>query len=211
MANPLSPQGGPKKGGIKFSLWWMYAIIFLFLAGIFMFDNNTVTKEVSYTKFEQYVEQDHGVTKIIVSSNGKDLSAYLTDSLASRVFANSNYTPGEGVKPKVECVIPSTDQLARKIEQWRASGAFTGEVKYERASEFSSLLWSVLPSALLIGVWIFLMRRMSGGSGGPGGSGGIFNVGKSKAMLFDKNSSNKVTFKDVAGLSEAKTEIEEIL
>ncbi len=211
MANPLSPQGGPKKGGIKFSLWWMYAIIFLFLAGIFMFDNNTVTKEVSYTKFEQYVEQDHGVTKIIVSSNGKDLSAYLTDSLASRVFANSNYTPGEGVKPKVECVIPSTDQLARKIEQWRASGAFTGEVKYERASEFSSLLWSVLPFALLIGVWIFLMRRMSGGSGGPGGSGGIFNVGKSKAMLFDKNSSNKVTFKDVAGLSEAKTEIEEIV
>ena len=92
-------------------------------------------------------------------------------------------------------------------------GAFNGSVKYEQSSPFTSLLWSILPFALFIGVWIFLMRRMSGAGGGgaAGGGGGIFSVGKSKAMLFDKNNSERVTFRDVAGLSEAKTEIEEIV
>ncbi|MDE5684577.1 MAG: ATP-dependent zinc metalloprotease FtsH, partial [Muribaculaceae bacterium] len=111
-----------------------------------------------------------------------------------------------------EVNLSSADQLSEKIDEWRNDGAFTGDVEYEQTSKFSNFLWSILPFALLIGVWIFLMRRMSGaGGGGAGGGGGIFSVGKSKAMLFDKNNSQKVTFQDVAGLSEAKTEIEEIV
>lgn len=202
----------PKKNPFRFSLWWMYAIVLLFLGGIFYFDNNSVTKQVNYSTFERYVEVDHGITKIVVFSDKKMVEGYLTDSLAQKIFNNSNYQAGKNIPAKVEANIPSADKLSEKIEQWRQSGAFTGEVEFEQASQFGNILWSILPFVLLIGVWFYLMRRMSGaGGGGAGGSGGIFSVGKSKAMLFDKNNADKVTFRDVAGLSEAKTEIEEIV
>ena len=202
----------PKKNPFRFSLWWMYAIVLLFLGGIFYFDNNSVTKQVNYSTFERYVEVDHGITKIVVFSDKKMVEGYLTDSLAQKIFNNSNYQAGKNIPAKVEANIPSADKLSEKIEQWRQSGAFTGEVEFEQASQFGNILWSILPFVLLIGVWFYLMRRLSGaGGGGAGGGGGIFSVGKSKAMLFDKNNADKVTFRDVAGLSEAKTEIEEIV
>ncbi len=190
----------------------MYAIVFLFLAGIFYFDSNSVSKEVSYTTFENYIVQDHGITKIIVQTDKGRVEGFLTDSLASHVFANSSYRSGGNVEAKVEAAIPSADKLSDKIDHWRAIGAFTGNVEYKRSSPFSSFILSLLPFVLFIGIWIFFMRRMSGaGDSGSGGGGGIFSVGKSKAMLFDKKNSDRVTFKDVAGLSEAKTEVEEIV
>ncbi|MDE6543853.1 MAG: ATP-dependent zinc metalloprotease FtsH [Muribaculaceae bacterium] len=106
--------------------------------------------------------------------------------------------------------IPSADKLQDKIDQWKAQGVFEGEVSYERESDFFSILWTFGPVLLLIGFWIFFMRKMSGRDGG-GGPGGVFSVGKSKAQIFDKDGPVKVTFKDVAGLSEAKTEIAEIV
>ncbi len=210
--SPINKPDGKKNGPFRFSLWWMYAIVFLFLAGIYIFDTNIVAKKVSYSDFVQYVERDHGISKIIIFSDKRQAEGLLTDSLASVIFKNHSFHPEDGVVAKVEVNISSADQLSEKIDEWRKSGAFTGDVEYEQTSQFSNFLWSILPFALLIGVWIFLMRRMSGaGGGGAGGGGGIFSVGKSKAMLFDKNNSQKVTFQDVAGLSEAKTEIEEIV
>ncbi len=209
---PINKPDGKKNGPFRFSLWWMYAIVFLFLAGIYIFDTNVVTKKVSYSDFVQYVERDHGISKIIIFSDKRQAEGLLTDSLASVIFKNHTFHAEDGVVAKVEVNISSADQLSEKIDEWRKSGAFTGDVEYEQTSQFGNFLWSILPFAFLIGVWIFLMRRMSGaGGGGAGGGGGIFSVGKSKAMLFDKNNSQKVTFQDVAGLSEAKTEIEEIV
>lgn len=202
------PQS-PKKG-IGFSLWWMYLVVILFLVGVFYFDNNTATKEVSYSNFEQYVEADHGITKIVVYTDKKRVRGDLTDSLAQVLFKHA-FKPGEGIKACVEATIPSADKLSEKIDQWRADGSFTGDVEYEQSSPLSGIFWSIFPFVLFIGVWFYLMRRMAGGNGGAGGGGGIFSVGKSKAMLFDKDNADKVTFRDVAGLSEAKTEIEEIV
>ncbi len=201
----------PKKAPFRFSLWWMYAIIFLFLGGIFYFDNNQVSKNVSYSDFERYIEQDHGITKIVVFTDKKVAEGYLTDSLARAMFKNSSFEAGKGVDAIVRTNLPSADKISEKIEQWRKNGEFTGEVEFEQSSQFGNLLWSILPFVLLLGVWFYIMRRMSGGAGGGGAGGGIFSVGKSKAMLFDKNNADKVTFSDVAGLSEAKTEIEEIV
>ncbi len=202
-------SGNNKKHSFKINLWWMYAIVFLFLFGIYALDDNSVTRNVSYTDFCSYVARDHGITKIIVYTDKKEAEGVLTDSLAHALFHNNNFK-NEGVVAKVSTEIPSADKFDSRIQEWEASGAFTGEVKYERSSQINSFLWSLAPIVLFIAVWFWFMRRMSGG-GGAGGGGGVFSVGKSKAMLFDKNNANKVTFKDVAGLSEAKTEIEEIV
>ena len=96
------------------------------------------------------------------------------------------------------------------MEQWRKSGVFKGEIDYQKSSDLGSIFWYFGPILLLIAFYFVMMRRMGGGSG-SGGMGGIFNVGRSRATLFDQNNKDKVTFNDVAGLAEAKVEIAEIV
>ena len=208
----MAPNNKPgKKNNLasRFSFFWMYAIVLLFIGGIWFLDQNDITQEVSYSNFEKYVTKDHGISKIVVFTDKKRAEGFLTDSLASQLFPSEQYTPGNGVA-KVVTDIPSADKFDTKIDEWRAMGAFSGDVKYERSGSWTSLLFSFGPVLLLVFFWFWLMKRMNGGSG-PGGGGGVFSVGKSKAMLFDKDNAVKVTFQDVAGLSEAKTEIEEIV
>ena len=208
----MAPNNKPgKKNNLasRFNFFWMYAIVLLFIGGIWFLDQNDITQEVSYSNFEKYVTKDHGISKIVVFTDKKRAEGFLTDSLASQLFSSEQYTPGNGVA-KVVTDIPSADKFDTKIDEWRAMGAFSGDVKYERSGSWTSLLFSFGPVLLLVFFWFWLMKRMNGGSG-PGGGGGVFSVGKSKAMLFDKDNAVKVTFQDVAGLSEAKTEIEEIV
>ncbi len=200
-------KGGEKpKGKFKFSIFWMYAMILFVLGGIYMFSGNTLdTKDVSWSEFESYVESK-GVEKITVSGN--KVVAEVSDSLAKKLF--QNYKPKKNAKAEVIVGIPSRDHVAAKVEEWQSGGLYKGEVVYEESrSVWSQILWSFGPLLLLIVFWVWIMRRMSGGSGG--GAGGVFSVGKSKAKLFDKDNAPEVTFKDVAGLAEAKTEVAEIV
>lgn len=196
----------PKKPNFGFSIYWMYGIIIIALGALLYFENDTVTQEVDYSKFEQIV-QSRGVTSITVYPKKGEAEAVLTDSAASKLFG-SRYTPSERIEPRIFTNIPSADKLQERINQWNDSGVFNGAVKYESSTDFSSYLWSFGPIVLLIIFWIWMMKRMSGKDSG---SGGVFSVGKSKAKIFDKDGPVQVTFKDVAGLSEAKTEIEEIV
>lgn len=197
----------------KFGIFWMYAIIFVFLISVWYLDDPTVEKEVNITQFEEIVAPpldslstaNSGIEKIIVHNGKNRAEAILTDSLASEIFGE---TYQQGNKAKIWTNLGSITSFENKLEKWRDEGRYTGAVEHTQPSSWTSILWSFGPFLLLIFFWFYIMRRMSNRDGG---SGGVFSVGKSKAQIFDKNGPNKVTFQDVAGLSEAKTEIEEIV
>lgn len=206
-----SPGGNKKRPQIKFSMYWMYVFIGMFLVGMWYVGENPATKKVTYSEFENYITDSinshaHGITKIIVEKRKGTAEAMLSDSLAKVVFHENQIKSGSSAA--ITTTLPSTDEFARKIDQWKQNGIYTGPVDYDEGSDFGSLLWNFGPILILIAFWFFIMRRMTNRDGGPGG---VFSVGKSKAQVFDKDNAMKVTFADVAGLSEAKTEIEEIV
>lgn len=199
-----------KKPTFKFSIFWMYALIILFLVGMYVLnkEGNTIDKDVTLQEFTKYATVDHGVTNIIISDDNTVVGV-LTDSLATKIF-DKQYTQNKNnitaARIHTDCNYVSMTDM---VTQWSKEGIYTGKYETEQESSLSKILWSIGPLLLLVVFWIFIMRRMGGG--GAGGGAGIFNVGKSKAQIFDKNNSVKVNFNDVAGLAEAKTEIEEIV
>ena len=199
-----------KKPTFKFSIFWMYALILLFLVGMYVLnkEGNTIDKDVTLQEFTKYATVDHGVTNIIISDDNTVVGV-LTDSLAAKIF-DKQYTQNKNnitaARIHTGCNYVSMTDM---VTQWSKEGIYTGKYETEQESSLSKILWSIGPLLLLVVFWIFIMRRMGGG--GAGGGAGIFNVGKSKAQIFDKNNSVKVNFNDVAGLAEAKTEIEEIV
>lgn len=208
MAN-LNPTNRSKKTTFKFSIFWMYAVILIFLGGMYFLNNegNTMDKDVSLQEFNKYVTKDHGITNIVINDDNTVVGT-LNDSLASKIFPNQyNLIKSKDAVARVHTICDQ-QVMTSQVNKWTEDGIYHGRFIVEQESSLSRIFWSIGPLALIIIFWIFMMRRMSGG--GAGG-GGIFNVGKSKAQIFDKEGAVKVNFSDVAGLAEAKTEIEEIV
>ncbi len=188
-------------------MYWMYVVIIVFLLGCFYFEDEPYSKELeSYTQFET-IAKEGGLKEIEINSAKHQAVGILTEAAAVKEF--HNYEKGSNQPARVIVTIGSQQGIEKDIDQWKSTGAFKGDVRYDRSTDFSSYIWAFGPILLMIAFWFWMMRRMSGRDGGPGG--GVFSVGKSKAKIFDKDNTDKVTFKDVAGLSEAKTEIEEIV
>ena len=209
------PHGGlpksqePKKGP-KFSLSWVYIIIFMVLVFLWYNDpsssNGGIQRNISYSEFKEYVSKGYA-EKIVAYDDNKVELTIIPDS-AARIFGQSAVQKGEPVVLFLEA--GSVDALDRFLDEQEKTGAFNGKLDYKKKDNtLNNLFWNVFPFILLIGVWIFLMRRMGGGN--AGGPGGVFNVGKSKAQLFEKGDANRITFKDVAGQAEAKQEVQEIV
>ena len=192
----------------KFSFSWLYAIIGGILLYIYIFDDGNSNQQLKkpYSEVEDYIRQGY-VEEISVINNRK-LEAYIIKDSVNKVTGKETTN---GARVKVETTIGSIDNFDNFIRQQRESqeGKFKGVVNYEEQQNFwGDLFWNIVPFAVLIFVWIFIMRRMSGGGGGQGG---VFNVGKSQAKLFDKENTAHITFKDVAGQEGAKQEVQEIV
>lgn len=201
--NPLSKGKGPK---IPVSSYWIYIILLASIIGIYFFSQNAMVKEVGWSDFQKYTEENC-VERIVVYNKKNSLQAYIRKDSVQRVF---NQEPSKvGSDPSIIVSIPSADKFSDFYDKVIATNKYKIDVSYETGSDFTDLLVGFLPFIVLIGIWIYIMRRMSGG--GSGGGGGVFSVGKSKAQLYDKGSDAKITFKDVAGLAEAKEELEEMV
>lgn len=219
--NTKNKQNNDKRGrkileeGPKFNYFWVYAIIFAFILISFnmsFFGENT--KDSSITDLKEMLA-DNDVEQIAIV-NQKQAEVYLTDTALTKAkykeVARSRFgTINKG--PHYSFTVASNDAFDKFITDfYKDKPQLTPvNVKYEaRQDWWRDVVPYLLPILLLIGFWIFMLRRAGGGGiGGPGGN--IFNIGKSKAILFDKDEKINITFEDVAGLDEAKVEIMEIV
>ena len=202
-----TPKGGKPKM-FRFNLYWMYGLIFIMLVALYMTNDSSGTKELGWTEFQK-LAQENVFDKMTVYNKKNLVEATVKNGKTEQVFGNMDVSK-IGVSPKVYVKIPSADKFSDFYDKAVADSHIDTQVRFEEGDD---AIWNFLvsfgPIILLIGVWMFLMRRMSGGTGA--GPGGVFSVGKAKAQLFDKDNERKVTFKDVAGLAEAKQEVEEIV
>jgi cell division protease FtsH len=197
---------------LKFNSYWIYgAIIITIIAVQFFSSGDLASKSISKNKFDEILK-DNDIKEIVVLN--KDIAQiFLTQDALKKAthkkFTSSTfYRPGSAV---YEYNFGDLRTFEESINLAKKERELIVDIKNsERTSIFDAIL-SFLPFIILIAVWLFFMRRMSGAGGGSGGGGQIFNIGKSKAKLFDKDTKVKTTFENVAGLEGAKEEVQEIV
>lgn len=208
--NNFPPNNNKKPNNKKpFSFYWIYAIVGVALLALQLLNWNGGSSVIRESEFEQMVLQGDVEEVIVVKNKGVARVTLTQEALAKEEHAKriqqNNYTGNRG--PHYTFEFNSLDNFDKDLKKWSEEN----NLKYKTVTEedwLGGIIGFILPILIIVGIWVFLMRRMSGG-GGPGGQ--IFNIGKSRAQLFDKEKSIKVTFEDVAGLEGAKEEVQEIV
>ena len=209
-------EGKGNNNNLKFSPYWIYGVVITILLVMSMFGGDSSWQSISKTNisdFERFLN-DGDVEEIIVVNQKLakvTLSSYGLEKSTHKKVKSKNILGQENTGgPHYEFEVGNLELFQRKLEEAEGNGI---QFRYEFMTvenRWMDVIFGFLPIIVIIGIWIFLMRRMSGGgAGGPGGQ--IFSIGKSKAKLFDQNTEVKTTFKDVAGLEGAKEEIQEIV
>nr|WP_314754997.1 ATP-dependent zinc metalloprotease FtsH [uncultured Prevotella sp.] len=214
--NPFNPGNNNEPKMPKFNMNWLYILVIIATAmllftntGNSLLSSSGASQEATYTKFKEYVQKGYA-KNVVVNSDQKNLKMYVKPKHIQDVFHMS--AKQVGPNPYVSVDFGSVENVDTYLSAEQNAGKIT-EFSYENAKSnplLNMFLSSILPLALLVVFWIWMMRRMSGG-GNAGGGGGIFSVGKSKAKLYEKANEVGVTFKDVAGQEGAKQEVQEIV
>ena len=212
MDNNLNNQEDPKMKMPKFNMNWIYILALAVIAALYFTSgstNSSVRTEASYDQFNKMVMKGYA-SKIIVNTDKNTLQMFVKPEHIRDVFQQG--VDKTGKEPAVEVQFGSVDQVEQFVDEAKKENKFSGDFSYENTKGndiFGLILYNVLPIVFIIAMWVFIMRRMGGG--GMGGASGIFNVGKSRAKMYEKGTATNVTFKDVAGQAGAKQEGQEIV
>lgn len=200
-----------KSNNFKISPWLIYVIVIAGFIALNYFGGSGFqdTAKISYSKFTEYLEK--GQFEKVIAYNKTEGEAYLTpaalkDKANAKIAKDMLGNPNKG--PHYSFDIGNDEVFQNNIEKAKQEGKLK-DFDFKAKSNWSDILITLLPFVIILGLWVLIMRRMSGGAGGGGGQ--IFNIGKSRAKLFDEKTEVKTTFKDVAGLEGAKEEIQEIV
>ncbi len=205
-----------KNNKSKINIYWFYASIIFFILSIGLLGGDNGIQNIQQTNissFENYLR--NGDIEKVAIINQRYARITLNENALEkdihRGVKSKNFLGQENISgPHYQFEIGTPELFERKLQEIRETEDLTFSTEFiTMENRWLDVLLGFLPIIIIIGIWIFLMRRMSGGGGGAGGQ--IFNIGKSKAKLFDQNTEVKVTFKDVAGLEGAKEEVQEIV
>ena len=192
----------------RFNLSWLYMFIAITIAYLYFTseDNTGIDRQLTYTEFKEMVNK--GYANKIIAYNDNTVDMFIKPEYVKEVFKDDYKKVGRN--PSMHVEVGSIEALDKFLEKAQEEGQFTGEISYEKKSDmFGAFFWNIAPLFFIVAIWIFIMRRMSGG--GPGGMN-PFSVGKSKAQVYEKgDNANRITFKDVAGQEGAKQEVQEIV
>ena len=204
----------PKKP--KFSSWWIYGSIAVLILGFQFFtsSNFSNTQKTSTSELQNFL-RNGDINKILIITNTRQAKIFLTDEALEKEVhkkvSDKSFALTQGLTPHYTSDYGDLQNFENDIKTIKTENNLETIVDYDTESNvLGEMLLTLLPFILIIGIWIYLMRRMSGGGAG-GGGGQIFNIGKSKAKLFDEKTDTRTSFKDVAGLEGAKEEVEEIV
>ena len=211
--NSQGQNKGPQMNMPRFNMNWIYGIVIITLITLYMTQGreaSSVSTQTSYSEFKTMVMKGYA-NEIVVNKYSNTLQVYVKPEHIRDVFHKG--VDQTGRTPSVSVAFGSTDQVEQFVNEARDAGKFSGKYSYDNSKDsefFNSLIMNILFFGGIIMVWMFIMRRMGGGAA-TGIGGGIFNVGKSKAQMYEKGGDLGITFKDVAGQAGAKQEMQEIV
>jgi len=211
-SSPEKGKNNKPPGKFNFNTIWIYVLIIAFIVGInFLNSDSFGDEKITITEFEQMVE-DGDVRKLVIINETTGQVFLTNNALSKTKYDDANRTSFGSDRPHYTFNTGPVEVFAERLNNVNADLSKDQRVEpvYETKTDWLTPLLSwLIPIGFLVILWLFIFRRMSGGGGGAGGQ--IFNIGKSKATLFDKDTKVTVTFKDVAGLDEAKEEVMEVV
>ncbi len=207
--NKNSTPNVPK---FKFNMYWIYGAIFVVLIGVsFINEASFSTKKISTNRFFKILESNDVNKILIINKNIAEVYIKTEAQNKDKYKQQANSPLFRKGSPLFQYDFGDLQNFENKLNQYKSTKNLDFDVDSDSRGSFFESIIGFLPFILLIAIWIFFMRRMSGGGGAGGGGGQIFNIGKSKAKLFDKDTKVKTTFENVAGLEGAKEEVQEIV